>query len=784
MVIDALDECRFENPCPISANFFISELTNLAMATNGKIVILSHPDPVLRQAMGPALQISLDENLLAEDIQLVFSSEYDRIRLPSYFKSVVAERVASSAHGSFLWTVLLLRHLKMGVREDFLQRVENFPSKLASVYDTMLVDCDAQMSPDDIICRYEIFLLSSGARKPLSAHEITSALRIRHDDHEEIITRLCKPLASVVEGVFQFVHPSVRVYLTDKTRIPTDDNPMPVVVDLGNSDALLAEKCFLRLLADEYGSKDTIGRLLRQYYDDSAVIFTSCIHIQVDGLSYEYASRFWYIHLTAVTSPEPKLLKLAARFLSKFQFVYWSEDSIRSTGDLEPIKSASQQLKGWYSRLPEDAKPDIQHEIDEYFTGPYRRLSQAYESGGQNTVLPCLTLMRLGAYFVAVGNPEAAIPIRERTAKHLLGLLGPRHPLTLRARADMAFSYLSEGRMEEARKIYTDVEEIQREVIGDQAKEYYVTMVYKGETEYYMTDFQVSTETMATASRGFLKVAGPESFEYLAAKMWYAYPLIQIGELQLALDQLEPVFRKRREKYGPGDSVAVMVQVMLGDVKRKLSRPQDSIADLKEALATRQITYPLSHHLSIDVAIELVIALRDFGRNDEAKVELNLIFENGEPKKLFQRYCQVIHLRGLLQFDDNKRDLAITELQSLLIQADRDKYNRAILWAVLDLADMLRRRDKEGDKEQASANFDNILVDLSQSCEQGFCAVDEPDPPRLLQLAEKALQLVRARKFKESTELLTRENISWFRQDDFWLWMGSPAADTGWMKAP
>ena len=80
---------------------------------------------------------------------------------------------------------------------------------------------------------------------------------------------------------------------------------------------------------------------------------------------------------------------------------------------------------------------------------------------------------------------------------------------------------------------------------------------------------------------------------------------------------------------------------------------------------------------------------------------------------------------------------------------------------------MLRRRDNEGDSDEASAVFDHVMRDASGNEEPGF--PDEPDTPRLLRIAERALGLVRTRKFKEAQSMLDNEEVEWRRSSDFWL---------------
>lgn len=163
-----------------------------------------------------------------------------------------------------------------------------------------------------------------------------------------------------------------------------------------------------------------------------------------------------------------------------------------------------------------------------------------------------------------------------------------------------------------------------------------------------------------------------------------------------------------------------------------------------------------------------------------------IVITNTICTQLFDRFCQVTHLRALLLSDIGKRNEAITLLQGLLVNADRDQYNRALLWAIVDLAILLRARREGGDNEQAESNFDSILVDLSRNFDdkEFTFGYDEPDPPRLLKLAEKALTLVRTRKFNEVKELFEVQNVSWARPEDLWIPYGGPTADTAWIKGP
>ena len=186
----------------------------------------------------------------------------------------------------------------------------------------------------------------------------------------------------------------------------------------------------------------------------------------------------------------------------------------------------------------------------------------------------------------------------------------------------------------------------------------------------------------------------------------------------------------------------------------------------------------------MDAAISLVVAYRDFDMPQDAYSMLEKLDKEGETHNHFDRHCQVIHLRALLQLDEGNLDEAIDTLQGLLIQTDRECYSWPLMWVMIDLALLLRKRNKDGDKEQAAINFNNILVDSRHEDATDVGPEPDPDPPRLLRLAEEALLLVRNRELPKLKELFETEKVRWYRPKDIFVIFGAPAADTAWMRGP
>ncbi|KAI1441011.1 hypothetical protein F5Y02DRAFT_411112 [Annulohypoxylon stygium] len=604
LIIDALDECKFDGPILPGINAFLEHILEAARKANGKILIFSRPDPQFSIARKRGLLMRMTEDEVASDVLTFARNEYERLQLPNREEEVVLERIRSSSHGSFWWSRLFLDYLGRSLQTtEFLERLRGLPPSIEEFYRSVLLNPPLRLRENEV-----------ESQRTLKTAEIEDAL----------------PL----------VNTEVREFFESCERT----NDISLGFSFSDSHALLAEKCLTTLLNEKYANKENVKQYLHVNYDEE------------NGSFYHYASRYC-----------PTLLRRANEFLLNLQFAFWAEYSRKEFGQFIGNSNVSKILA----------------DIDSCFATSYRKLK----------MYQWLARLRLCDYYLDLGisNEE------------------PNHPVVLRATATTAYARFHTGRMRAAWRIYAELTESRREVVGENDLRFVEALHFRG-------------EIFAKTSTEFLRLRGLGGGLYLAA------------QLEASLGVLQTAMQKRRS----------LIRIAMADVLR-----------------------------AVDIAREIVLAKTFLEANmiQDARImveEIEMVGSKGL-RRHFKRFCQVHHVKGLLLAKEGMVTEAINCLQGILTEAEQDQNNRALLWVRLDLAMLLRERNDEGDEYQASANFDNIVRDVSGNSEPGF--LDEPDPPRLLDLAEKALSLVRCGHWGKARLLLNSEHIDWNRPSDLWLWV-------------
>ncbi|KAK0731941.1 hypothetical protein B0H67DRAFT_679478 [Lasiosphaeris hirsuta] len=760
IIIDALDECTFSGG-PLKG---IPEFFGLLRKTKCRFAVFTRPsalDPLTPQC---DLCISMAGALLESDITTFARTRYQQLNLPDADADEVVKIARSSAHWSFRWVDLTFRQLaETSPIADLPSRMRALPPTVAGLYRQSLLDSARRLTQDQWKWLRSLLLMAFQSQRQLKMAEIADALSLSPERVDEIVSDLCGPFASASKGRFCLSHPSVQEFF----ELCELEDDRSLRISFSTSHDFLTEQCLSCLLGEQYGELGRIRSYLLANYN---------VHPQVDADAkpredsfYNYAFHFWVYHLVRTKNPSKRLLRKANTFLLSRQFAYWSEVSRQHCGQLVQVNAAYTSLSTWRRSLPRRWQQLLQ--LDVYFETSYTLLAVAFKPSTPENPLPWLALMSLGDFYFFRSLTAKVASTRGQVLAGLSRCLGPRHSLTLTAKSGVAFVRLYDGRMRAGNRMYSEIVAAQREIAGEQSPHYLDAVAFLGQSELFMGDFTAAAVTLIKLSADCLTALGLDDWRYLAARWWHAQAMAYKGHLKEALECIHSVVQKRYKLYGPGDSFGLVAQATLGNVQLLLGRHGQAIAALEDTVAWRRETYPPSNAPRIDSELALATAYRAAGQPDDASRLLMEIEDGvGHLRSRFERYCQLTHLRAFLLADAGRVDEAIDLLQDIITQAEEDQNNRALLWIRLDLATLLRRRDRHGDRDQASANYDNLARDVSGECDPGF--PDEPDPPRVLDIAERALILIREAKHAEARDLLKAEQLEWRRPSDFWLWVG------------
>ncbi|KAL2681115.1 hypothetical protein Neosp_008718 [[Neocosmospora] mangrovei] len=413
LLIDALDECNFDHADQFQG--FLDRILDLLSSTTGRIVIFTRPCPVFgvgitRELKEGEIRIRIQDTL--PEINAFCDSASAKLPLPKELQLKVANRARAGAQGSFLWASVFLRSFTNVLDKNHVMEIINvFPDNCWGLYVKTWRERVSELEPHvQDNCR-SILLILLGARQKFSLEDIEDSLGLLPNAAQRIC-KFCQPLVHVVDGVLHLSHASVREFLLND-----DKKTQTACISISKSepDETLARTCLKYLLRENYAHTDRIGQRLRRNIGLGG---------STEGLEqnfYNYAARNWYIHLAALSNPDPDLLKLADEFLHAIQFAYWAEYSYADAGDFQAIRLTEIALHIWMKDLPDDDRALLH--LDDYFECPYRDLTRVYREKSDDEVLQWLALMHLGFYYFDKGKMTEMAQVRHRVAAGLSELL-------------------------------------------------------------------------------------------------------------------------------------------------------------------------------------------------------------------------------------------------------------------------------------------------------------------------------------------------------------------------
>lgn len=786
ILIDGLDECITQHEGELDG--MMEQLSTLQRFSGVRIFISSRPHAKIRAHAKGGMQITIGGDNCKNDA-LTFASRFLTSKPTLFqFQESIMQTISERGPNYNIQEIKMLLESASSARTNsqILERIQRFPSGLCVIYQGILDECDKRVEKDDQVIRRQIFMILFRPREHMTVRQISAAYALKPTERalnsndllneaENAIQDICFPFITIIDGRVSFTHFSFKEFLAEGVR-PHNIYERSLRLSDKDCDKYVAKKCLAVLLLDRYSSPRKIGMLLHRNLSETSPQTPPQDTFEDTDEFYQYAARNWAYHLTAIEDPQDDILELANEFINAFSFVHWAEFVMGRNSDYTVPFRTEYKLSRWLSTVPGNSKGLV--DISRYFEKPYTTLSKHYSAEARDMELQWLCLYRLARYFILV-DYRRAHPVLQQIVEGLSGLLGPENPLTLRVRTDYAILLFAERKMKEARDIFLEIWDIQREASPDSTHAYN-SLAYAGLSSYYMTEFEMSKQQQQQAYEGLVKRAGANSYDALCSRLYSAYAKAGLGSEELALDEYAEVHKARSEVYGSDDGLSIMSLTARGQSERILGQLEPALESIQQAWESRLRLWDVSHANVIDTAIHLLIAYRELGLQDEAQGIVSKLDIKQIREEQYLRHCQLTHIRALLLYDEGESELAIALLQQLLDEnkeGDQDN-NRWLMWARLSLARIMTEHD-QGD--EALGLFENIIRkkrlgtgDLSES----------EDSPNLLKLAKDVLNLTRNRRYGEAEDRLREEDCEWVHESDLWIPSGGPAAETGLMKGP
>jgi tetratricopeptide (TPR) repeat protein len=790
LVVDALDECTGD------VQVLFRYIVKLGSRPNAQVLLLAR-DHICRQCnLDGVCHIPINTAATQADIRHFVLQEIDRNpRLRKLGKEIL-EKVLCEGPGTFLQARLMIRDLnKCRTTREQRAKMESYSTNLCDTYERLLTTHNLGLSETDLLRQEEILLFLIAFKEPSTTGIICEvlALDIHTDKLEEDdqfldpaadIARLCGPLVKVSDnGRVQLDHQSAREFLLQRW------------MKLEDADLFLARKCLCKLRGEIYRSWEYPSRLLRRHLLRGTSYATPDAEESTfkESVFYNYACLHFHEHLIALNDPPEDVLMKLCRFLGGNEFVTWSEVlfDLKSRSDFGAHQLAVyKDLSTWYQRIPPPAR--TLYPIGDFFVAPHDHLSRELSGPDRNDdrLLPYLPFMRIGQYLNIGGDGpkdwQRAYDYKEKVVEGFTDVLGSRSPVTLRARTSLLREFFWQKRNDEAAEGLLAVSEIQRDVLGTKEQDLFETLQLLGYSQYSLARFDESIPIFKESASGFEKLLGTSSSAYLLTELFKGMSVEMQGNHDEAYLLYDDVLKKWVQTHGSSDPMAVFTQAALGSVLRKLGKYEMAEEMLLEAFGGRQRLYSLDVNVLIDSAMQLAILYRELGCGKKSTEFLDSVASSSVLKRDFERKCQDAHLRAIVAFDSGEYEVPKASLMLLLHEAtgaERKQNNRELLWVRITLADVMRRHNEAAEALMLFSELVEPICQDSESAHQRITDLkDEPEPPRRLMTAERALRLVKETKQSAAQELLQQEKLQWVSERDFWILQGGPIADTGWMR--
>ena len=306
VVIDAIDECRYEGSTAGQRKIFIDSLTGWAsLPRRCKLIVTGRDDRIPSTFRTVCKQVILltgadvtdREN---EDIMRFFEirfAEFDEYLDSEMLQSQrVFERLTTRAAGLFIWANTVVRFIDEGIHEERLEQVLNggmgSGDNLTKLYQQILQSSFPKLDGYTISAFHHVMGAVILSKIPLHLDDLPYFTSQRKTLVKSILGKLSTVLSTAADGRVRVSHLSFSEFICDRSQCPE-----PFYIDQQVVNEKLTMACF-RLMRQEL--KFNICGLESSYLrNDEVEDLAQRIKTRV-GDSLLYACRFWAAHFQDV----------------------------------------------------------------------------------------------------------------------------------------------------------------------------------------------------------------------------------------------------------------------------------------------------------------------------------------------------------------------------------------------------------------------------------------------------------------------------------------------------
>lgn len=780
ILVDALDEAQVETPLSSTFRHVIGQLQDLAGRGNISLIVSSRSFSSRAEfqtnRVGTSyINLSETENL-AQDVRSYIQSRVEsdsRLRL---FEDIIIPSLCGRDQLVFQLADLSLQELEsVCSRADCMRKIEALPKYLDSVYRKIFWSTLSQPGS----CQLQTNVANALAcmcvsESPLSSQAwyfMTIGELENMSTCANTLMELCQPFLRAEGPYIAFCHKSAYDYLIRELENPQN----PELTSISTAQLLIAKKCLSILSRDPYKSLDAIGKLLRKQYlrEQKSLIKNESSVLEE---TYKYAADHWVSHVVKTTTPDNELAKLLADFLSGSQFVYWGQFEVeQKLGRKYPFLETFTSLEDWSSLyLSADQRKLLR--LEQFFDGPYKKVSVAYREAGNQALLQWLCLIPVGRWYYHRVEVQKRNEVRGCIVEGLTKILGSEDPLTLQARVDYGYKYIDERSFNQGFEEFSKIASIQARVIGEHKEETLITKAWVGVCQWYLTRFQECLETLYSTKKGLKDISAEHGEWFQTCEYWIAKAMLGLQELEESLAKFEDLYMQSKDVLGCDSIFSSSTEGWVATLNIFLGQLKQAEKPLKHAYKIRNKNWDgLKSTVTVDDAVQLMVLYWNENKIEEENKILKDLKAADSTSWTTSQQVNIKHLEALISYALGQKEEAFCMLEGLRDKIERVNWDRYMFYALLTAA---RIKREMGDDSDALLLFEGIVKKKQEKFSEETVVdrfdFEELDDPKMLQIAEQATQLVKNGMIEEANSLLEVNCLEWKRQQDLWMAANDP----------